>query len=108
MLTLLQGMVIGRSELHKIAMMVAPGSLCRQRPPFRCRVRVELVKDVGFAIHTLSRRRSAYQFVDINCAIPDVPPETGFGRRSQALSTDAKFFARGATFYVLMVVRSFP
>src|SRR5207237_4206873 len=51
---------------------------------------------VARAIHTLSRRRSAYQFVDINCAaLPDTLLETElFGVEAGAF-TDAKMSREG-------------
>src|ERR1700719_2828089 len=91
------GMVIGRSELmHKIATMVRQVALS---PTTTVLLQGEsgTGKDVvAHAIHTLSRRRSAYQFVDINCAaIPDTLLETELFGVEPGAFTDAKVFREG-------------
>src|SRR5947207_9742830 len=87
------GMVIGRSEvMHKIVIMVRQVA---ESPTTTVLLQGEsgTGKDVvARAIHTLSRRRSAYQFVDINCAaIPDTLLETELFVVEPGAYTDAKF-----------------
>src|SRR3989440_2651046 len=91
------GMVIGRSEImHKIAMMVRQVA---ESPTTTVLLQGEsgTGKDVvARAIHTLSRRRSAYQFVDINCAaIPDTLLETELFGVEPGAFTDAKVLREG-------------
>src|SRR5438552_7854094 len=91
------GMVIGRSEvMHKIVMMVRQVA---ESPTTTVLLQGEsgTGKDVvARAIHTLSRRRSAYQFVDINCAaIPDTLLETELFGVEPGAFTDAKFLREG-------------
>src|SRR6266487_3985897 len=91
------GMVIGRSEImYKIAMMVRQVA---ESPTTTVLLQGEsgTGKDVvARAIHTLSRRRSAYQFVDINCAaIPDTLLETELFGVEPGAFTDAKVLREG-------------
>src|SRR2546421_832678 len=91
------GMVIGRSEaMHKIVMMVPQVA---ESPTTTVLLQGEsgTGKDVvARAIHTLSRRRSAYQFVDINCAaIPDTLLETELFGVEPGAFTDAKVLREG-------------
>src|SRR5436305_825207 len=91
------GMVIGRSEaMHKIVMMVRQVA---ESPTTTVLLQGEsgTGKDVlARAIHTLSRRRSAYQFVDINCAaIPDTLLETELFGVEPGAFTDAKVLREG-------------
>src|SRR5438105_4864168 len=91
------GMVIGRSDvMHKIAMMVRQVA---ESPTTTVLLQGEsgTGKDVvARAIHTLSRRRLAYQFVDINCAaIPDTLLETELFGVEPGAFTDAKFLREG-------------
>ena len=91
------GMVVGRSDvMHKIALMVRQVA---ESPTTTVLLQGEsgTGKDVvARAIHTLSRRRSAYQFVDINCAaIPDTLLETELFGVEPGAFTDAKFLREG-------------
>src|SRR5947209_13736532 len=91
------GMVVGRSDvMHKIALMVRQVA---ESPTTTVLLQGEsgTCKDVvARAIHTLSRRRSAYQFVDINCAaIPDTLLETELFGVEPGAFTDAKFLREG-------------
>src|SRR5207253_6711761 len=90
-------MVVGRSDvMHKIALMVRQVA---ESPTTTVLLQGEsgTGKDVvARAIHTLSRRRSAYQFVDINCAaIPDTLLETELFGVEPGAFTDAKFLREG-------------
>src|SRR6266446_4610475 len=90
-------MVVGRSDvMYKIALMVRQVA---ESPTTTVLLQGEsgTGKDVvARAIHTLSRRRSAYQFVDINCAaIPDTLLETELFGVEPGAFTDAKFLREG-------------
>jgi two-component system response regulator AtoC len=91
------GMVVGSSAaMQKIAMIVCQVA---ESPTTSVLLQGEsgTGKDmVARAIHTLSRRRSAYQFVDINCAaIPDTLLETELFGVEPGAFTDAKVLREG-------------
>ena len=91
------GLVVGRSNaMQKIATMVRQVA---ESPTTTVLLQGEsgTGKDiVARAIHTLSRRRSAYQFVDINCAaIPVTLLETELFGVEPGAFTDAKVLREG-------------